>query len=123
MLYKKHRCPCRAWRKGLGTTLAFFLLVVARLTSAVFNIVHDCDEVYNYWEPLHYLLYGYGMQTWEYRCLPPELGFLIALLQGKGWSTDSMCLQLGVLAQKLLVLAASRSCGSTQCSTGRAWSR
>ena len=23
-------------------------------------------QVYNYWEPLHYLLYGYGMQTWEY---------------------------------------------------------
>jgi alpha-1,2-mannosyltransferase len=26
----------------------------------------DCDEVYNYWEPLHYLLYKSGMQTWEY---------------------------------------------------------
>lgn len=49
--------------------LAFFILLVARLVSAVFNIVHDCDEVYNYWEPLHYLLYGYGMQTWEYRYL------------------------------------------------------
>jgi len=28
--------------------------------------ITDCDEVYNYWEPLHFLLYGYGMQTWEY---------------------------------------------------------
>jgi len=26
----------------------------------------DCDEVYNYWEPLHYWLYGNGFQTWEY---------------------------------------------------------
>ena len=22
--------------------------------------------VYNYWEPLHFLLYGDGMRTWEY---------------------------------------------------------
>jgi hypothetical protein len=22
--------------------------------------------VYNYWEPLHFLLYGKGFQTWEY---------------------------------------------------------
>jgi alpha-1,2-mannosyltransferase len=28
--------------------------------------IMDCDEVYNYWEPLHYLLYTSGMQTWEY---------------------------------------------------------
>ena len=24
-------------------------------------------QVYNYWEPLHFILYGSGMQTWEYR--------------------------------------------------------
>jgi alpha-1,2-mannosyltransferase len=27
--------------------------------------VHDCDEVYNFWEPLHFVLHGYGLQTWE----------------------------------------------------------
>ena len=26
----------------------------------------DCDETYNFWEPLHYVLFGSGMQTWEY---------------------------------------------------------
>lgn len=26
----------------------------------------DCDETYNYWEPLHFLVHGYGFQTWEY---------------------------------------------------------
>lgn len=26
----------------------------------------DCDEVYNYWEPLHFLLFQTGFQTWEY---------------------------------------------------------
>mmetsp|Transcript_42946 Transcript_42946/g.103931 ORF Transcript_42946/g.103931 Transcript_42946/m.103931 type:complete len:583 (+) Transcript_42946:108-1856(+) len=28
--------------------------------------IMDCDEVYNYWEPLHFLLFGTGFQTWEY---------------------------------------------------------
>ena len=40
---------------------------MARALSAALNIVHDCDEVFNYWEPLHFLIYGYGKQTWEYR--------------------------------------------------------
>ena len=47
--------------------LAFVLLLCARLTSAFYNIITDCDETYNYWEPLHYLMYGFGMQTWEWR--------------------------------------------------------
>ena len=59
----------RADKKGLETKTAFLLLLAACLISAAYNIVHDCDEVYNYWEPLHFLLYGYGMQTWEYRCV------------------------------------------------------
>lgn len=41
-------------------------LLAARLLSAALNLIHDCDEVFNYWEPLHYLLYGSGLQTWEY---------------------------------------------------------
>lgn len=48
------------------TSVALMLLVGVRVLSALVNTVHDCDEVFNYWEPLHYLLYGYGMQTWEY---------------------------------------------------------
>ena len=28
--------------------------------------IQDCDEVFNYWEPLHYMLHGFGFQTWEY---------------------------------------------------------
>lgn len=61
---------CRKSPKKISTKWAFALLLAARLVSAIFNIVHDCDEVYNYWEPLHFLLYGYGMQTWEYRFGP-----------------------------------------------------
>ena len=41
-------------------------LLAARLLSAALNLIHDCDEVFNYWEPLHSLLYGSGLQTWEY---------------------------------------------------------
>jgi alpha-1,2-mannosyltransferase len=49
------------------TSTILLCLLVPRLLSSLYNIIHDCDEVYNYWEPLHFLLYGYGMQTWEYR--------------------------------------------------------
>ena len=44
----------------------FLLLAAARLFSSFTNIIHDCDEVFNYWEPLHFALFGSGMQTWEY---------------------------------------------------------
>lgn len=45
------------------------VLAAARVIGAAFYIVHDCDEVFNYWEPLHFLVNGTGMQTWEYRCV------------------------------------------------------
>ena len=59
--FKRH---CR--RKPV-TTFIFLCLLLPMILSALYNIIHDCDEVYNYWEPLHFLLYGHGMQTWEYR--------------------------------------------------------
>ena len=45
----------------------FLVLLVARLLSAAYNIVQDCDETYNYWEPLHWWHFGSGLQTWENR--------------------------------------------------------
>lgn len=47
-------------------TQAFRLLIIMRCFSALYRILDDCDEVYNYWEPTHYLLQGYGRETWEY---------------------------------------------------------
>lgn len=44
----------------------FSLLLLVRLLCAQYSIIPDCDEVYNYWEPLHYLLFQFGLQTWEY---------------------------------------------------------
>lgn len=38
-----------------GGAAAFRALVSARFCAAVWCHVTDCDEVFNYWEPLHYL--------------------------------------------------------------------
>ncbi|KAK9674496.1 hypothetical protein RND81_12G236300 [Saponaria officinalis] len=48
--------------------LGMILIVLGffRYMSVNSNIIHDCDETFNYWEPLHYLLYNSGFQTWEY---------------------------------------------------------
>ncbi|CCK70761.1 dolichyl-P-Man:Man(6)GlcNAc(2)-PP-dolichol alpha-1,2-mannosyltransferase KNAG_0F00920 [Huiozyma naganishii CBS 8797] len=47
------------------------LLVVLLLTSRLYvqplySIISDCDETFNYWEPLNLLLRNFGKQTWEY---------------------------------------------------------
>ena len=47
-------------------SLVFSLFLTANLIAASVNHVDDTDEVFGYYEPLHYLLYGHGMQTWEY---------------------------------------------------------
>lgn len=42
------------------------LFAVIELNCLLFDIFPDTDEVYGYWEPLHYMMKGVGMQTWEY---------------------------------------------------------
>ena len=49
---------------------ALAILVISRVVGALVNIVHDCDEVFNYWEPLHFILYGYGAFQSEMMALP-----------------------------------------------------
>ena len=46
--------------------IAFLAFAVANLVAAYYAPIQDCDEVFNFWEPLHYLLHGFGLQTWEY---------------------------------------------------------
>ncbi|XP_074592962.1 alpha-1,2-mannosyltransferase ALG9-like [Brevipalpus obovatus] len=46
--------------------IVFLVIFAARLVSAIWGNINDCDETFNYWEPIHYLLYGTGYQTWEY---------------------------------------------------------
>ena len=45
---------------------AFKVLLSARLCAAIWSGISDCDEAFNFWEPVHHLLYGTGLQTWEY---------------------------------------------------------
>ncbi|EEC08337.1 glycosyltransferase, putative [Ixodes scapularis] len=52
------------WAPQLYT--AFKALFSARLCAAVWSSISDCDETFNYWEPTHFLMYGKGLQTWEY---------------------------------------------------------
>lgn len=42
------------------------LLVVSRVLYILHAIIPDCDETFNYYEPLNFLLRGFGKQTWEY---------------------------------------------------------
>ena len=52
------------WTPAPHTALK--LLLAARLSAAIWSGISDCDETFNYWEPTHHLLYGQGLQTWEY---------------------------------------------------------
>ncbi|CAG7853822.1 Alpha-1,2-mannosyltransferase alg9; AltName: Full=Asparagine-linked glycosylation protein 9; AltName: Full=Dol-P-Man:Man(6)GlcNAc(2)-PP-Dol alpha-1,2-mannosyltransferase; AltName: Full=Dol-P-Man:Man(8)GlcNAc(2)-PP-Dol alpha-1,2-mannosyltransferase; Flags: Precursor [Serendipita indica DSM 11827] len=52
-----------SWCPSFLTAVRILLLV--RFCSAMFSNISDCDEVFNFWEPLHYLQRGYGFQTWE----------------------------------------------------------
>lgn len=49
-----------------GGDTAFKALLSARFCAAIWSHVTDCDETYNYWEPTHFLVFGKGLQTWEY---------------------------------------------------------
>lgn len=40
--------------------------VAVRIYSALYMIISDCDETFNYWEALHFVARGFGKQTWEY---------------------------------------------------------
>ncbi|KAL0477220.1 alpha-1,2-mannosyltransferase [Acrasis kona] len=42
------------------------MFAFANFISTLLNPIADCDETFNYWEPTHYVLYGTGLQTWEY---------------------------------------------------------
>lgn len=50
----------------LASNVAFLIFAIANVAAAIFAPIQDCDEVFNYWEPSHYLNHGYGLQTWEY---------------------------------------------------------
>ncbi|KAL7421010.1 mannosyltransferase [Cryptotrichosporon argae] len=46
-------------------SLAFRLLLLVRTAGAMYSVIADCDEVFNFFEPLHYFAHNSGFQTWE----------------------------------------------------------
>ena len=44
----------------------FVIFFLANLYGAFLNHLDDTDEVHGYYEPLHFLSFGTGLQTWEY---------------------------------------------------------
>jgi alpha-1,2-mannosyltransferase len=50
----------------LSAIVAFYVFLVSHLIAALYSPIQDCDEVFNFWEPTHYLNHHYGFQTWEY---------------------------------------------------------
>ncbi|XP_072376980.1 alpha-1,2-mannosyltransferase ALG9 [Diabrotica undecimpunctata] len=65
---------------------AFKTLLSARFCAAIWSHISDCDETFNYWEPMHYLIFGKGLQTWEYS---PQFGlrsyFYLMLHAAPAW--------------------------------------
>ncbi|PFH52224.1 glycosyltransferase family 22 protein [Amanita thiersii Skay4041] len=60
---KLRRTQRRPWSPSFSFALRVILLM--RVAGAMYSNIDDCDEVYNFWEPLHFLDKGYGFQTWE----------------------------------------------------------
>ncbi|KAG9314095.1 glycosyltransferase family 22 protein [Chiua virens] len=57
------RAARKPWVPDFQTAVRILLLV--RVAGAMYSNISDCDEVFNFWEPLHFLQYGHGFQTWE----------------------------------------------------------
>ncbi|OBA23188.1 hypothetical protein METBIDRAFT_38156 [Metschnikowia bicuspidata var. bicuspidata NRRL YB-4993] len=53
------------WQALLGVFLTVCNVAV-RVYCGLYMIISDCDETYNYWEPLNLVFRGFGKQTWEY---------------------------------------------------------
>ncbi|KAF1984343.1 glycosyltransferase family 22 protein [Aulographum hederae CBS 113979] len=60
--------PPQAQKAGptLEPIVAFYICFAAHALAAIFSPIQDCDEVFQYWDPTHYLNHGYGLQSWEY---------------------------------------------------------
>ncbi|KAH7460792.1 Alpha-1,2-mannosyltransferase ALG9 [Phytophthora ramorum] len=90
------------WVPSLETALS--LLVLPRAASALLGPIADCDETFNYWEPLHYLLYQFGFQTWEYSPVYALRSYLYLLLHYAVVKLTALGSTLGVLANQKLLL-------------------
>ena len=58
--------PGRSRSFDSSSVAAFCLFLSVNLLASAYSPIQDCDEVFNYWEPTHYIAHGFGLQTWEY---------------------------------------------------------
>ncbi|KAA0198352.1 Mannosyltransferase, partial [Fasciolopsis buskii] len=119
-------------------SLVFKIALFTNLLSVLFNVVNDCDETYNYWEPLHFIVtqgHGGGFQTWEYSPSyglrsylylwligwpaflvayfgwPMWLGFLLVRLHLALWSAGALTYLAVILARVVPSNAVGKSFG------------
>lgn len=52
--------------KAVTISLLLLLFLTRVYIQPTFSLISDCDETFNYWEPLNLLVRGFGKQTWEY---------------------------------------------------------
>lgn len=62
----KRQAATRREPFSTNTRLAFAIFLASHIVAALFQPIQDCDEIFNFWEPTHYLSHGHGFQTWEY---------------------------------------------------------
>lgn len=65
-LLLSHSCSNAVGPYCPSYSVAFKALFLIRTLGATYSNISDCDEVFNFWEPMHYLQYGTGLETWEY---------------------------------------------------------
>ncbi|RLN67629.1 hypothetical protein BBP00_00001494 [Phytophthora kernoviae] len=90
------------WLPSMETALS--LLILPRAASALLNPIADCDETFNYWEPLHYLLYRFGFQTWEYSPAYALRSYVYLLLHLVLAKATALGATLGLVADQKLLL-------------------
>lgn len=142
---------CRSVSRGSqvwapeGST-AFKCLLSARFCAALLSNISDCDETFNYWEPvsnklcrrwspygdysvplppitmlwrmywqMHYLLYGTGMQTWEYSPLYAIRSYAYLWLHALPACLHAHVLQTNKVTPHFLILIATVNCWVNCC--------
>jgi alpha-1,2-mannosyltransferase len=83
------------WDPSFETALS--ILIIPRVISSFLNPIADCDESFNYWEPLHYILYRFGLQTWEYSPVYALRSYLYLIFHAILAKAASFGFSLGVL--------------------------
>lgn len=58
--------PPSSWTSYFVGHILVFANIIVRIYCGLYMIISDCDETYNYWEPLNLITRGFGKETWEY---------------------------------------------------------